>query len=561
MKNTLVGTLAVGNIFLFIALFTEVALAQSSARSGQGRLEEAGVSAKGTPTNVAAASSAKLLVSKTAYVSGQDVCGVIRMTNIGWSPAIVVDIADSLEVHFYSNIPSFPLPTGSTPNWFKEADVPIPLPGPIAPFATATINYCFSLCQTKDHPGANSMRNAISVSVANPPGSPRSVVALSNSFPPPILDCQACCLGDGSCVDAVPARCTTAGGLPRGTGTDCATSVCTQACCLSSGTCVDDTVIACQSDGGEARGLGTDCATSGTTCYGACCWAVGCTNEVSQDTCEREFDQGIYLGNDTTCETQLAACPTGACCESFDSCIDFASEQYHVGKARCENDGGTYQGDGTICADRSCAGACCWAIGCTNEVSQDTCEREFDQGIYLGNDTTCETQFSACSTGACCTEGECIDFASEDYHVGQTRCEVEFGGTFFGTGSTCATANTSCRGACCWEVGCNNNVNSEDCENDFNGIYLGNDTTCQSEMAACPTGACCNEESCLGFETLGYGYSPVFCDEIGGSYLGDGAPCTTTSCCISLFGSCTADSECCSGLVCDLGMCNSVASP
>ena len=391
MKNTLVGTLAVANIALFTALFTKVALAQSTAISHQGRLEEVRVSSKGTPTNVAAASSAKLLVSKTAHVSGQDVCGVIRMTNIGWSPAIIVGIADSLEVHFYSNIPPSPLPVGSSPNWFRVATIPIQSPGTIAPFATASINYCFSLCQAADHPGANSMRNAISVSVANPPGNPRTVVALSNSFPPPVLDCQACCLANGSCVDAVPARCNIAGGLPRGTGTDCASTECTQACCLPSGSCQNKTLSACEADDGEALGLGTDCATTTITCRGACCIPLGCIDGLTAGDCEFYAPgPGTYLGNDTACESEFDACPTGACC-SDGTCIEtypLGGDELHLDQSGCEGAlvGGHYLGDGETCTPTSCNEACCFGNSCEELLPSD-CEGQ--GGDPQGQGTGC----------------------------------------------------------------------------------------------------------------------------------------------------------------------------
>jgi len=511
-----------------MAASTGGASAQIVRLAGLSRVGADQPTTDGSP-KVTPAGGPSIKVSKTAYVDGQNVCGTIRITNAGGQSAIPTAVVDSLEVHFPLTVSPPALPVGSTPTWFKVAEVPVALPGTIPPRGAATIDYCFSLCLAADAPGANSMRNVVAVTVMNEAGDAKTVTTRSVSFPPPVLDCQACCLPDGSCIDTVPDYCAAGGGLSRGAGTDCATTDCTQACCLPTGACENETLDRCNDSGGEALGLGTDCDSTNTTCSGACCWAVGCTNDVSRDTCERLFDQGVYLGNDTTCETQLSACPTGACCETFDSCIDFGSEQYHVGKARCENSGGTYQGDGTVCADRSCAGACCWAIGCTNNVSEHTCERLFDQGVYLGNDTTCETQLSACPTGACCREGSCIDFESEQYHVGRVSCENS-GGTFLGDGTTCASSPAGCRGACCLEVGCSDGISVEECNGFPSGTYLGNDTTCASELGACPTGACCLQGDCLGFETLGYGYSQAFCQSVGALYLGDGTPCTSTSC-------------------------------
>src|SRR5438128_632680 len=83
----------------------------------------------------------------------------------------------------------------------------------------STINYCFSLCLVSDAPGANSMRNVIAVTAAVQSVGAKTFTTRSVSFTPPVLDCQACCLPNGSCTDTVPAACGSAGGLARGTGT------------------------------------------------------------------------------------------------------------------------------------------------------------------------------------------------------------------------------------------------------------------------------------------------------------------------------------------------------
>src|SRR5262249_10858388 len=151
-------------------------------------------------------------------VKGQNICGQIRIKNTGRQAATVSGIADSLEVHFPGNItPPAGLPSGSTPGWVKGGGVPIAPPSPNSAGPTATIDYCFSLCLASDAPKANSMRNVVSVTV-NQAGTVRTYITRSISFAPPILDCQACCMADGTCTDTVPAACTSAGGLPKGKG-------------------------------------------------------------------------------------------------------------------------------------------------------------------------------------------------------------------------------------------------------------------------------------------------------------------------------------------------------
>ena len=233
-----------------------------------------------------AAGTASVKVTKTAFVDGQNVCGVIRITNVGQHPAILSGVADSLEVHFPRKVIPPPLPAGSTKTWFKVTDVAVALPGPIAPGATATIDYCFPLCFAADFPGANSMRNVVAVTVANHPGSVNTVTTRSESFPPPVLDCQACCLGDGSCTDTLPGECGAAGGQPKGLGTECASTQCTEACCLDDGSCEDVPRPSCEQRPGNPQGAGTTCDPNLCPQPFSCCTFAGCTDGVDPNLCE-----------------------------------------------------------------------------------------------------------------------------------------------------------------------------------------------------------------------------------------------------------------------------------
>ena len=248
---------------------------------------------------IAAVNLPSIEVRKTATVNGHQVCGVISVKNTGRETVSVAAIADSLEVHFPSGVDSGGLPAGSTAKWYKVADVPIVLPGPIAPRATVHIDYCFSLCLTADAPGANSMRNVVTVRATNSAGAVRSFTTRSVSFPPPALDCQACCLDDGFCQNKIPSECADAGGLSGGPGTRCTNFECAQACCLPDGSCISPTLATCRALGGEPQGLGSDCAN--TTCRGACCAdsVLGCIDGYSVESCRNVL--GTYLGNDTTC--------------------------------------------------------------------------------------------------------------------------------------------------------------------------------------------------------------------------------------------------------------------
>jgi len=504
-------------LFLAIIFAPGAALAQRTAPIYKGRLKAAGVPAESSPTN-AVAVAAGVEVSKTAFIDGQNVCGAIRITNIGVQPAVLSAMADSLEVHFPGAVPPPPLPAGSTRTWFKVAVVPIPLPGPIAPRGTATIPYCFSLCLAADFTGANSMRNVVSVTVLSPSGSVKTVTTRSTSFPPPVLDCQACCLPAGSCSDTFPDDCAAAGGLPGGPGTDCATIECVQACCLPGASCSDRTVAACRAEGGAPLGLGTDCVTLNTTCEGACCTAIGCTDSRTVQQCDAA--SGTYFGNGTDClAIPIEACPRGACCAAG-TCYDNLG--FYPSRDYCEAVGGAYLGDGTDCSglNTTCEGACCTALGCTNSLTVQQCDAA--SGTYFGNGTDClAIPIDACPRGACCAAGTC--YGNLGFYPSRDYCEA-VGGVYLGDGTDCSGLNATCEGACCTALGCTDSLTVQQCDA-ASGTYFGNGTDCLAiPIDACPRGACCAAGTC--YDNLGQGY----CEAVGGTYLGDGTTCTSTSC-------------------------------
>jgi hypothetical protein len=189
-------------VLMGLNLNVRLAAAQSGLQSSTPQSREQ--KGQDAPSEGAVAGNPTLVVTETAYLNGQDVCGQIRIFNFSGVPANIVNITDWLEVHFPNNVPPAGLVTGSDLNWFKVADVPIARPAPIPPFGTLNINYCHPLCETADHPRADFLRNVVRVSVATPWGAVRVFPARSGSVRPPTLDCQACCLGDGSCVNSIP---------------------------------------------------------------------------------------------------------------------------------------------------------------------------------------------------------------------------------------------------------------------------------------------------------------------------------------------------------------------
>ena len=110
-------------------------------------------------------------VSKTADLDGGFISGTISISNVGDNPAVINAITDSLEVHFPKDMTPPPLPEGSTPNWFKVADMNISPPDPIPvglqkgkkKRETVDIPYSVDLCTAVDFSGTNAMRNVVVV--------------------------------------------------------------------------------------------------------------------------------------------------------------------------------------------------------------------------------------------------------------------------------------------------------------------------------------------------------------------------------------------------------------
>ncbi len=70
----------------------------------------------------------------------------------------------------------------------------------------------------------------------------------------------ACCFGDGTCADLLPADCAAQGGSPGALGSDCSTTICTTACCFADQSCQDLGPDDCVAAGGLIQGVGTLCA-------------------------------------------------------------------------------------------------------------------------------------------------------------------------------------------------------------------------------------------------------------------------------------------------------------
>ena len=191
------------------------------------------------------------------------------------------------------------------------------------------------------------------------------------------------------------------------------------------------------------------------------------------------------MGNDTSCTSEIAVCPTGSCCIAG-SCQDTLSSG---GTTAYLNEGGcalygTYLGDGTTCAtaNTTCRGACCSLYGCIDNIASADCERL--GAAYLGNDITCASQLAACPSGACCISGSCQDIVESgdntSAHLNQAGC-TSFGGTYLGDASMCSTSG--CTEACCFGASCEDLLPIECTAR--GGIHRGPASNCSNPILIC----------------------------------------------------------------------------
>src|SRR6185436_3269727 len=103
----------------------------------------------------------------------------------------------------------------------------------------------------------------------------------------------ACCLVDGSCLDAVDCEtCASAGGVFQGGGSTCAATACipTGACCYIDGSCADGKTQAQCEPEGIFQGPGSTC--DGTECPpaapGACCFLDKSCSELTPVDCSSQ---------------------------------------------------------------------------------------------------------------------------------------------------------------------------------------------------------------------------------------------------------------------------------
>lgn len=197
----------------------------------------------------------------------------------------------------------------------------------------------------------------------------------------------------------------------------------------------------------------------------------------------------------------------GACCFSNGDCDV-------IDQSLCDGLGGTFNGDGTTCAQADClmTGACCFIDGTCETLSATACANA--GGMYNGNDSSCATTVCPETPGPCCFEstGGCIQLK-------KTQC-LNAGGLPGPAGVPCAGYVCFPKGACCLPDGtCQDDVSPTECAA-LDGAYQGNNTLCASVDCPDPVGACCFSTGfCLELGQLD-------CELTGATWSGQGTSCS-----------------------------------
>lgn len=179
----------------------------------------------------------------------------------------------------------------------------------------------------------------------------------------------------------------------------------------------------------------------------ACCFDDGTCFELGSSDCA-EFG-GTYQGNGTLCAQTNCPPPLVACCfESTGGCVDLTA-------ADCLGAGGEPGIYPQTCGTTVCfpSGACCLPDGsCLDDVSPEECATA--GGAYQGNDSLCSTANCPQPQGACCFDnGFCLEMT-------QTQCGTA-GGTWKGMGSDCVDGDSNGTADDCEAGTCEGDVNGD----------------------------------------------------------------------------------------------------
>jgi len=212
-----------------------------------------------------------------------------------------------------------------------------------------------------------------------------------------------------------------------------------------------------------------------------------------------------------------AAQDPGACCLPDDT------QCHYLTADDCIAHEGSYLGPGTDCSmGFCCPAACCLPDGSCEVLTMHECMLEYS-GMWWGTGPVCG-QIDCEPMRACCVpDFGCIE-------VPPTTCMMELNGTPQPFGTTCAPdpCPPNPPQACCMPDGsCWDMRSMQELSECMLQEGMAMETSCA--MTFClPTEACCMgipwEETCLNF-------MPIVCSMSGGTPLGPGTKCSTTTLC------------------------------
>jgi len=156
---------------------------------------------------------------------------------------------------------------------------------------------------------------------------------------------------------------------------------------------------------------------------GACCATDGSCSVLTTTECQNQ--SGTFQGDGTTCQPNPCPEPTGACCfQATGGCLLLSA-------SNCALAGGYFQGGGTTCGSIICfpKGACCLPDGsCQDNKSPEACTGL--GGTFQGNASQCASVTCPPPVGGCCfSTGYCLDLTQADCQLG--------GGSWAGFGTAC----------------------------------------------------------------------------------------------------------------------------
>jgi len=246
---------------------------------------------------------------------------------------------------------------------------------------------------------------------------------------------------------------------------DCAPP--TGACCFPSGLCSVVTAAECETQQGVYVGDGTTCTPNPCAQPEACCFPDGSCQILLADLCQAQG--GVPQGPGTVCGERITCPqPPQACCFPDGHCQIETPEN-------CVVLGGQPMGIGVVCDPNPCVQppvACCFPDGHCEFVTADICGQM--GGVPQAFGTVCDPNPCPQPSMACCfTDGHCEFVTAE-------RC-VALGGEPQGFGTVCdpnPCDQPPATGACCLDDQGNCQVLTQAQCVEQNGQYQGDSTTC-----------------------------------------------------------------------------------